>query len=197
MTIIPVTLSGSTVTLAPMASEHLDQLCDAGLFPEIWQLALAPITNREQMRGYVEEALRHRDEGSVLPFVTVERASGRVIGSTRFGNIDRANRRLEIGWTWITPQWQRTAVNTEAKYLMLRHGFEDLGALRIEFKTDALNARSRAAIGRIGAVEEGTFRNHMVTALGRIRDSVYFSIIDSEWPAVKARLEEKMGEGKG
>jgi RimJ/RimL family protein N-acetyltransferase len=193
MNIIPIILSGSTVSLVPMAPEHLDSLCDAGLFPELWEWALAPITSREQMRGYIEEALRHRDEGSALPFVTLERASGKVIGSTRFGNIDRANRRLEIGWTWISPRWQRTAVNTEAKYLMLGHAFEDLGALRVEFKTDALNARSRAAIRRIGAVEEGTFRNHMVTATGRIRDSVYFSIIDSEWVGVKEKIESMMG----
>lgn len=124
-----------------------------------------------------------------MPFAIVELASGTVVGSTRYGNIDRANRRVEIGWTWIGRPWQRTAVNTESKYLLLRHAFETLGCIRVEFKTDALNERSRQALLRIGAKEEGIFRSHVVTSTGRIRDSVYFSIIDREWPAVKTRLE--------
>jgi RimJ/RimL family protein N-acetyltransferase len=138
----------------------------------------------------VETALRLQADGVALPFAVMERASGRAIGSSRYAAIDRFNRRLEIGWTWYAPVWQRTAVNTETKYLMLRHAFETLGCLRVEFKTDALNERSRKALLRIGAKEEGTFRRHMIMPGGRIRDSVYFSIIDSEWPAVRARLEE-------
>jgi RimJ/RimL family protein N-acetyltransferase len=117
---------------------------------------------------------------------------GRVIGSTRYANIDRAHRRVEIGWTWVARAWQRTAVNTEAKYLLLRHAFETLGCIRVELKTDSLNAQSRAAILRIGAREEGIFRNHMITASGRIRHTVYFSITDAEWPEVKSRLEAKL-----
>jgi RimJ/RimL family protein N-acetyltransferase len=124
-------------------------------------------------------------------FATVETSSGRVIGSTRFMNIDRANRRVEIGSTWIAPPWQRTAVNTEAKYLMLRHAFEVWGCIRVELKTDALNQKSRNAILRIGAKEEGTLRRHLITHTGRVRDTVYFSILDSEWPGVKARLTRK------
>ena len=125
-------------------------------------------------------------------FATVERSSGRAIGSTRFMNIDRANRRVEIGSTWIAPPWQRTAVNTEAKYLMLRHAFEVWGCMRVELKTDALNQKSRNAILRIGAKEEGTLRRHLVTWTGRVRDTVYFSILDDEWPEAKRKLENKL-----
>lgn len=128
----------------------------------------------------------------MLPFATIEKRSGRAIGSTRYANIDAGNRRLEIGWTWIAGNWQRTAVNTEAKYLMLRHAFETLRCIRVEFKTDALNERSRNAILRIGAKEEGTFRKHVITASGRVRDTVYFSIVDSEWNAVKKMLEARL-----
>jgi RimJ/RimL family protein N-acetyltransferase len=140
------------------------------------------------MARYVEGALRDRDAGVAMPFVTVDRESGRVIGSTRFGNIDPANRRVEIGWTWITPAFQRTWVNSEAKYLMLRHAFEVWQCFRVELKTDALNEKSRTAMKRIGAKEEGTLRRHMVTWTGRVRDSVYYSILDSEWPEVRAKL---------
>src|SRR6266849_5097735 len=123
-----------------------------------------------------------------LPFALIEKGTGRAIGSTRYGNIDRTHHRVEIGWTWVAREWQRSAVNTEAKYLLLRHAFETLGCIRVELKTDSLNEKSRAAILRIGAKEEGIFRNHMITSSGRIRHTVYFSIVDSEWPAVKARL---------
>jgi RimJ/RimL family protein N-acetyltransferase len=144
------------------------------------------------MAAYIEAALNEEERGVSLPFAIVDKAAGRAVGSTRYGNIDRTNHRVEIGWTWIAREWQRTAINTEAKYLLLRHAFESLGCMRVELKTDSLNERSRAAILRIGAREEGVFRNHMVTASGRIRHTVYFSIIDSEWPAVKARLEAKL-----
>jgi RimJ/RimL family protein N-acetyltransferase len=136
--------------------------------------------------------LEEQKRGISVPFATVERTSGRVIGATRFMNIDVSNRRTEIGSTWIAPAWQRTAINTEAKYLMLRHAFETWKCLRVELKTDLLNEKSRKAILRLGAKEEGTFRKHVVTWTGRIRDSVYFSIIDTEWPEVKTRLEEKL-----
>ncbi len=122
----------------------------------------------------------------------IDKPTGRVIGSTRYGNIERVHHRLEIGWTWVARQWQRSAINTEAKYLLLRHAFETLKCIRVELKTDSLNESSRAAILRIGAREEGTFRNHMITASGRIRHTVYFSILDSEWPGVKTRLESKL-----
>jgi RimJ/RimL family protein N-acetyltransferase len=144
------------------------------------------------MQVYMEEAFAMQAQGTAIPFVTVEQASGRVAGSTRFANIDREHRRAEIGWTWVAAPWRRTVVNTEAKYLMLCHAFETWGCIRVELKTDALNARSRAAILRIGATEEGTFRNHMITESGRFRDTVYFSILDREWPDVKRRLEERL-----
>jgi RimJ/RimL family protein N-acetyltransferase len=182
-------LEGRHVRLEPLSLAHHADLCAVGLDEDLWRWIPTAVRTADDMRAYIELALRTQAEGSALPFATVEQESGKAIGSTRFGNIDRANRRLEIGWTWIGRQWQRTAVNTEAKYLMLRHGFETLGAMRVELKTDALNARSRRAIGRLGAVEEGTFRKHMTTESGRVRDTVYFSIIDTEWAGVKARLE--------
>jgi len=146
----------------------------------------------EDFQQVVEKALAEQERGESVVFATVERSSGRVIGSTRFMNIDRPNRRVEIGSTWIAPAWQRTAVNTEAKYLMLRHAFEAWKCFRVELKTDALNQKSRKAILRIGAKEEGTLRRHVLTWTGRVRDSAYFSILDSEWPEVKAKLEAMM-----
>jgi len=193
MQIEPVILEGAHVRLEPLRPAHVEPLCAVGLDPEIWRWTQSQVGDREQMREYVETALRWQAEGTALPFVTVEKGSGTVVGSTRFANIDPANRRVEIGWTWLGRAWQRTACNTEAKHLMLGHAFETWGCLRVEFKTDALNARSRAALLRIGAREEGTLRKHMVTASGRLRDSVYFSILDDEWPAVKKRLETRLG----
>ena len=140
---------------------------------------------REDFQRLVEKAFAEQERGESVVFATVERDSGRVIGSTRFMNIDRVNRRVEIGSTWIVPAWQRTAVNTEAKYIMLRHAFEVWKCIRVELKTDALNHKSRNAILRIGAKEEGTLRRHVITWTGRVRDSVYFSILDTEWPGVK------------
>ena len=172
--------------------KHHARLCEIGLDEEIWRWSPQQIRTPEEMRDYIETALKWQAEGSVLPFATVEKRSGLVVGSTRYANINTVDRRLEIGWTWIGRPWQRTFVNTEAKYLMLRHAFETLKCLRVEFKTDSLNEQSRNAILRLGAKEEGTFRNHRITSTGRIRHSVYFSIIDSEWPQVKAGLEEKL-----
>jgi len=144
------------------------------------------------MSAYVQSALQDQAAGTALPFALIEKSSGRTIGSTRYANIERVHHRLEIGWTWVARPWQRTAINTEAKYLLLRHAFETLKCMRVELKTDSLNERSRAAILRIGASQEGIFRNHMMTATGRIRHSVYFSIVDSEWLEVKARLEARL-----
>jgi RimJ/RimL family protein N-acetyltransferase len=146
------------------------------------------------MERYVAQALAEQREGTALPFATVLRASGQVIGSTRFHSATPAHRRVEIGWTWLGPSWQRTGANTEAKYLMLRLAFEQWACLRVEFKTSALNQRSRAALRRIGAVEEGVLRSHMINEDGTVRDSVYFSILLHEWPTVKLRLERLMRE---
>jgi len=147
----------------------------------------------EDFGALVEKAFAEQQRGESLVFATVERGSGQVIGSTRFMNIDLTNRRVEIGSTWIAPAWQRSAINTEAKYLMLRHAFEVWGCVRVELKTDALNEKSRNAILRIGAKEEGTLRQHLITWTGRIRDTVYFSILDSEWSEVKAKIEQRLG----
>jgi RimJ/RimL family protein N-acetyltransferase len=180
------------VRLEPMTADHLDALARVGLEPEIWHWGIAPLATRADMQLYVEQALEERRRGVSLPFVIVALPRGEMAGSTRYGNIDLLNRRLEIGWTWLAPRYQRTRINTEAKLLLLTHAFERLGVHRVELKTDALNQKSRTAILRIGAVEEGIFRKHIVTASGRVRDSVYYSILDTEWPAVKARLKGKL-----
>lgn len=192
MIVSPVILRGTHVRLEPLTDSHAARLTEVGLDPDLWKWIPTPVQTPEEMCTYVQIALAEQAAGSALPFALIEASSGRVIGSTRYANIERAHHRLEIGWTWVAGPWQRTPVNTEAKYLLLRHAFEALKCIRVELKTDSLNARSRAAILRIGAKEEGTFRNHMITASGRIRHTVYFSIIDSEWTAVKARLEARL-----
>jgi RimJ/RimL family protein N-acetyltransferase len=192
MQIAPVVLEGRHVRLEPMALHHLDALCEIGLDEDIWRWIPFQIRTRDDMLGYIKTALKLQADGTALPFATVDRGTDRVAGSTRYMNIDKPNRHVEIGSTWIGRPWQRTAVNTEAKYLMLRHAFEQLGCHRVELKTDVLNERSRNAILRIGAKHEGVFRKHVVCDSGRVRDSAWFSIIDSEWPEVKAALELKL-----
>jgi RimJ/RimL family protein N-acetyltransferase len=192
MLIEPVTLEGQHVRLEPLSMAHHAALCEVGLVEEIWKWTTTLVRTPDDMRTYIEAALKDQANGIALPFVTIDRATNKVVGSTRFGNIDRANRRVEIGWTWINPQWQRTHINTGAKYLMLRHAFETWQCNRVELKTDSLNEKSRNAMLRMGAKEEGTLRNHMVTYSGRLRHSVYFSVIVSEWPDVKQRLQEKI-----
>ncbi|HEX7698066.1 MAG TPA: GNAT family protein, partial [Candidatus Acidoferrum sp.] len=169
MALSPVMLQGEHVRLEPLAKAHLAALAEAGLDEELWRWIPVPVRTVDEMAAYVETALGEQKRGVSLPFAIVEKATGRAIGSTRYGNIDHTHHRVEIGWTWVAREWQRTAVNTEAKYLLLRHAFETLGCMRVELKTDSLNERSRAAILRIGAREEGIFRNHMITASGRIR----------------------------
>ena len=190
----PVTLEGKHIRLEPLSLNHLDALSAIGLDEDLWKWIPFPVRTREDLRAYIEKALQEQADGVSLPFANIDRASGRAAGCTRFGSIDKVNHRVEIGWTWVGREWQRSAVNTEAKYLMLRHAFETLGCMRVELKTDSLNERSRNAILRIGAKQEGIFRNHMVTSTGRIRHTVYFSIIDEEWPAVKRNLEEKLAQ---
>jgi RimJ/RimL family protein N-acetyltransferase len=188
--VTPLTLEGSVVRLEPVRPEH------ASLFFNVAKDSLEdtfrwipyPMTTPEDFERLVARAFEEQKRGESVVFATVERASGQVVGSTRYMNIDRVNRRVEIGSTWIAPRWQRTAVNTEAKFLMLRHAFEVWKTMRVELKTDALNERSRNAILRLGAKEEGTFRKHLVTHTGRVRDTVYFSILDTEWAGVKVRL---------
>jgi N-acetyltransferase len=192
--VMPVTLEGSAVRLEPIRPEHPEIFWEIARnsLDDIFQWIPYRVKTREDFQHLVEKIFEEQKRGDSVAFATAERGSGRVIGSTRFMNIDRVNCRVEIGSTWIIPAWQRTAVNTEAKYLMLRHAFEVWNCFRVELKTDALNLRSRNAILRIGAKEEGTLRRHVLTWTGRVRDSVYFSILDSEWPSVKTTLEQKL-----
>jgi len=188
----PVTLTGRFVQLEPLSLAHHDDLSAAGLDPELWRWIPSQITTREDMRGYIKASLREQEAGVSLPFAVVHLESNRAIGSTRYGNINLPNKRVEIGWTWYGPQFQRTPVNTECKLLLLTHAFERLGLIRVEFKTDALNEKSRNALARIGAVQEGIFRKHLICASGRIRNTVYFSILDSEWPEKKRAMQAKL-----
>lgn len=185
----PVLLEGRVVRLEPLSEDHLPGLIAVGTDPELWRITVHNGGTSDAMRRWVEQALADQERGSAVPFATVLRESAQVIGASRFGNIDRQHRRAEIGWTWIARPWQRTAANTEAKYLMLRQAFQAWGLIRVEFKTDAINQQSRQALLRIGAKEEGTLRRHQITWTGRIRDTVYFSILVEEWPGVKGRLE--------
>src|SRR4051794_8949153 len=189
----PITLEGMHVRLEPLSSTHLAGLIDVGLDAEIWRWMPVAVQTSGDMRALVEQALADAADGSQVPFATIEREGDRVVGSTRYMNIDGPNRKLEIGFTWIAPGSQRSAINTEAKLLMMRHAFDSLGALRVEFKTDSLNEGSRAALLGIGATEEGTLRNHMVTYTGRRRHSVYYSVIEEEWPRVRQHLEARLG----
>jgi RimJ/RimL family protein N-acetyltransferase len=192
MKIEPVTLEGEKVRIAPLKFEHLESLCAVGLDERLWRWTLTTIKNIDDMQRYIETALEEQRRGISLPFVTIEKSSNKIVGSTRFANIDANNRRAEIGWTWVHPDWQRTFVNTEAKLLMLSHAFENWKCIRVELKTDALNEKSRRAILRLGAKQEGIFRQHMITETGRFRDTAYFSILDSEWQTVKENLRLKV-----
>ncbi|MGB8582867.1 MAG: GNAT family protein [Candidatus Sulfotelmatobacter sp.] len=189
----PVTLEGSVVRLEPIHRDHAELFWQVAkdALDDIFRWIPYRMQTPEDFKHLVEKALGEQERSESVVFATSN--SGQVIGSTRFMNIDRINRRVEIGSAWIAPEWQRTAVNTEAKYLMLRHAFEVWKCMRVELKTDALNQRSRNAILRIGAKEEGTLRKHLITWTGRVRDTVYFSILDTEWPEAKAKLEAKLG----
>jgi RimJ/RimL family protein N-acetyltransferase len=182
----PVTLEGAHARLEPLGREHLDAMVATGADESIWTWMSVRPEGRNGFARWLDEALAQADR---LAFAIIERASGELAGSTSYLAIEAASRRLEIGWTWLAPRVQRTAVNTECKYLLLRHAFETLGCLRVELRTDARNARSRAAILRIGAKEEGVLRKRQLSQHGYQRDDVYFSIIDDEWPDVKVRLE--------
>ena len=190
----PVTLAGRAVRLEPLSEGHVPDLAVAGRDASIWRHMLyGNVETEEQMRAWVLDLLERQSRGADLPFAVIHAESGRAIGSTRYLEIRPQDRGLEIGGTWYATAYQRTAVNTECKYLLLRHAFETLGCVRVQFKTDLLNERSQRAIERIGAVNEGLLRNHMVRPDGSLRHSVYYSIIDSEWPAVKSMLEGKLG----
>ncbi len=188
----PVTLVGRHVRLEPLATSHIPGLMRHALDPEIWTWMPSRVACEADLRAYVETALDEQRRGVSLPFATLDQVTGEAAGCTRYLNIERSHRRVEIGATWVMRPWRRTAVNTEAKYLMLRHAFEELSCLRVELKTDARNTRSRQAILRIGAREEGTLRSHMVTQGGQLRDTVYFGLSWKEWPPVKRTLRERL-----
>jgi RimJ/RimL family protein N-acetyltransferase len=192
MNVEPVVLEGEHVRLEPMRVDHLPALCRVGMDESLWEWTINNVREPADLEKYVRSALSDQMLAKAVPFVTVERSSGTIVGSTRFGNIDLPNRKAEIGWTWINPRWQRTVINTEAKFLMLKHAFETWKCVRVEFKTDSFNKKSRKALGRIGAFKEGILRNHMITDSGRFRHSVYFSILESEWESVKTDLSAKL-----
>ena len=186
----PVILMGKVVRLEPLSLAHVADLCEVGLDDDIWRYMLYGwVRTPQDMQRWVESMLALQEKGTDLPFAVIHLAGNRAIGATRYLEIRPADRGLEIGGTWYGKAYQRTAVNTESKYLLLKHAFEALGCIRVQFKTDLRNVRSQQAIERLGAVKEGILRNHRILPDGTIRHSVYYSIIAEEWPAVKARLE--------
>lgn len=188
----PTVLSGDHVRLEPLRADHLEGLMTAGQDPRIWAWMPADGSTPEGMAAIVTAALGSQAAETSIPFVTVERSSDRVVGGSRYMNLAPDDLRLEIGWSWLDPAFQRTALNTEAKLLMLGHAFDVLGCRRVELKTDALNEQSRTAIVAIGATFEGIFRKHMVMARGRARDTAYYSIVDEEWPTIRAGLVARL-----
>jgi RimJ/RimL family protein N-acetyltransferase len=193
MEVKPVVLTGQHVRLEPMTEDHVPGLAEIGLGQKFWDFMLyGNIQTVEDMHNWVLDILARAAKGTDLPFVAIHLDSGRVAGATRYLNIVPQDRGLEIGGTWYGPEFQRTPVNTECKYLLLRHAFETLGCIRVQLKTDLRNERSQRAIERLGAVREGILRNHMILPDGRYRDSVFYSILDTEWPQVRKRLEEMM-----
>ena len=195
MQISPVTLEGQHTRLEPLTLAHQEALIAAAGDGELWNSTVTVVPARDTMTEYINEALKARARGTELPFVIIRKLSGEVVGTTRFYEIESKDRRVAIGYTWVSRSAQRTAVNTEAKLLLLTHAFEHWRCIRVEFITDVLNQQSRAAILRLGAKEEGILRNHMIMPGGRIRDSGCFSIIAAEWPMVKANLAAKLKPG--
>ncbi|CAB3721537.1 hypothetical protein LMG22037_04816 [Paraburkholderia phenoliruptrix] len=186
------TLTGNTVELRPLERAHAKALLAAAADGQLWNLKLTVVPGPNTIDSYIDTALAGRDAATGMPFVIVRRDTGAIVGSTRFWKIDRANRKLEIGHTWLAESAQRSAVNTEAKYLLLCHAFETMQCVRVQFTTDELNERSRAAILRLGAQQEGVVRHERIMPDGRKRNSVRFSIIDDEWARVKATLEARL-----
>jgi N-acetyltransferase len=186
------TLVGNTIELRPLQAEHALDLVTAAADGELWNLKVTVVPDTDTIDAYMARALEGRQAGTVMPFVIVLRETNRIVGTTRFWKIDRANRKLEIGSTWLSASVQRSGANTEAKYLLLQWAFEVMQCVRVQFTTDELNEKSRAAILRIGAKEEGIVRNERIMPDGRKRNSVRFSIIDTEWPDVKAMLERRL-----
>jgi len=188
----PVALAGSKVVLEPLAIEHADRIREAVKDGELWNLWFTSVPSPDKVESYIQTALDMRENAGAMPFIVREKESNKIIGCTRYFNVDEVNQRLEIGYTWYSESYQRTAVNTECKYLLLAHAFEKLDAIAVEFRTHWHNHKSRAAIARLGAKQDGVLRNHTKSANGVYRDTVVFSIINLEWPAVKQSLEFKL-----
>jgi len=194
MQVYPVVLQGTKLRLEPLSESHLSDLALVGLDERIWRLMLyGDIQTKDQLHLWILEMLRRQARGTDVPFAVIFIDAGRAIGATRFMNISPQDRGLEIGGTWYGTAYQGTGVNAEAKYLLLKHAFETLGCIRVQLKTDSRNERSQHAIEKLGAVKEGVLRKHMILPDGTVRDSVIYSIIDLEWPVVKARLEKRLG----
>ncbi|WP_446904150.1 GNAT family N-acetyltransferase [Burkholderia sp. YIM B11467] len=188
------TLTGERIELRPLEASDRQALLDAAADGQLWNLKVTAVPSAETVDAYIDTALKGRAAGTVMPFTIVDRTSGRVIGSTRFWKIDRTHRKLEIGHTWLSESAQRTRANTEAKWLLLTYAFDTLHCVRVQFTTDELNEKSRAAILRLGAKQEGIVRHERIMPDGRKRNSVRFSIIDDEWPEVSARLAAKLAK---
>ena len=189
----PVALEGKHVRLEPMTEAHIPALAEIGIGHTFWDfMVYGAMNSEEDMRGWVMDILSRAERGTDLPFVAIHLASGRVAGATRYLNIMAKDRGLEVGGTWYGVEFQRTAVNTECKYLLFKHAFETLGCIRVQLKTDLRNERSQKAIERIGAVKEGVLRNHMILPDGYFRHSVFYSVLDTEWDGIKRRLEEML-----
>ena len=193
MKIEPVVLIGNTVQLEPLREEHIKGLAKVGLEPKIWQfMRYSKVETEEQMGQWVRELLELQAMGTDLPFAVIQRATGKPIGCTRYLNIDPANRALEIGGTWYGLEYQGTLVNTECKYMLIKHAFEVLGCVRVWFKTDQRNKRSQHALEKLGVVKEGVLRNHMILPDGYVRNSIVYSLLPEEWPQVRQQLEAKL-----
>lgn len=193
----PIILTGKHVRLEPLSEAHVPHLTEIGVGRDFWRfMVYGDINTEADIRGWVQEMLRRAKQGTDVPFAVFHLASGRVAGATRYMNITPKDRGLEIGGTWYGLEFQRTVVNTECKYLLMTYAFETLNVIRVQLKTDLLNERSQRAIERIGAKKEGILRNHMILPDGRIRDSVFYSILDTEWPDVKKNLEAMLEKYK-
>jgi RimJ/RimL family protein N-acetyltransferase len=192
MQVAPVTLEGPLVRLEPLSMDHFSALSLIAFNTEMWRWMSDPMKNEDDLRRYIQAAVEAQATGAALPWATRSKKDDRIIGSTRFADIQSAHRTLEIGWTWMHPDYQRSGINVEAKYLQLRHAFEVMGARRVAFKTHHQNLKSQTAIQALGAKPEGVFRNHVIMPDGTTRHSHWYSILDEEWPEVKKRLEERM-----
>lgn len=187
-----ITLEGNTVMLVPMETSHLDGLWEAGQNQSIWEFTSSKVSSKEDMKKVIEAAMVEREKGTQIPFIVLDKQTDKIVGSSRYLDISKAHKSLEIGWTWYSPVYWRTGVNTETKLLLLQYAFEKMEVNRVQFCTDSRNVRSQNAIARLGAQREGVLRKHRMIADGYIRDTVVFSIIKEEWPQIKTGLQDKL-----